>query len=51
MDIDKRDELLMDVRQAIGDEGVCVLGCTVYDRDGNYVATLRNDAEGNPVVD
>jgi hypothetical protein len=42
MDRDKQIELLMDVQDSCG-EGAYVLGYTVYDRDGNYVATLTEE--------
>jgi hypothetical protein len=42
MDRDKQIELLMDVQDDCG-EGAYVLGYTVYDRDGNYVATLTEE--------
>jgi sporulation protein YlmC with PRC-barrel domain len=46
--MDKQIELLQDsktshkIQELIGDDGVYVLGYTVYDRDGNYVATLTD---------
>lgn len=38
---DKQTELLRDIQDSCG-EGAYVLGYTVYDRDGNYIATLLN---------
>ena len=47
---DKQTELLHDVQDSVGD-GAYVLGCTVYDRHGNYVATLAECSVcGNPTI-
>lgn len=53
MTLDKQTELLADMRTT-ADEGSYILGSTVYDRDGNFVAMvdtaqqlekLKDDAE------
>jgi hypothetical protein len=47
---DKDIELLSDVQDSVGD-GAYLLGCTVYDRNGNYVATLSECSKcGNPII-